>query len=319
MARAQGAREQMAFGFESVYGTAPASGSFWQMPFVSSTLDSEQPLLDDDLLGYGADPLAPTKDAITVDGNVVVPVDARFLGIWLKMLFGDPTTTGASAPYSHEFASGGWTLPSAAIERQNPDVPAYRMFTGVKGNMISWQMQRSGLVTATVELVAQKMAKDTSSAAGSLTTLAMTRFGSFTGEIHRDGTQLANIVSGSINYTRNLDRVETIRNDGAIEGADPSKAGCTGEIVTRWADSTLLDQAGNGAPCELRFAYEIDADTSFEFVVHSVYLPKPRIPTEGPGGIQATFPWQGALDAVEGRMVTATLVNDMASFDNPSP
>ena len=36
MARAQGARAQMALGFESSYGTAPAAGEFWRMPFVSA-------------------------------------------------------------------------------------------------------------------------------------------------------------------------------------------------------------------------------------------------------------------------------------------
>lgn len=320
MARAQGARAQMALGFESVYGTPPASGSFWKMPFASTTLGSEQPLLDSELLGYGRDPLAPIKDAITADGNVVVPIDARFFGIWLKLLMGEPTTTGASAPYSHEFASGSWLLPSAAIELQNPDVPSYRMMEGVKANTLNFQMQRSGLVTATIECIAQgESAPAATSSAGVPAELALTRFGSFQGEIQRDGNQLGNIVSGTVNYTNNLDRVETIRNDGKIEGADPSIAAMNGEIVVRFADTTLLDQATAGDSCELRFAYEIDASTSLEIIAHAVYLPKPRLPIEGPGGMQATFAWQAARDAVTGRMCTTTLVNDMADFANPTP
>lgn len=318
MARAQGARAQMALGFESVYGTPPSSGAFWKMPFASSTLGSDQPLLNSELLGYGRDPIAPLKDAITADGNAVVPIDSRFLGIWLKLLFGDPSTTGASAPYSHEFVSGVWALPSASVEIGNPDVPSFRMLSGVKANSINWQMQRSGLVTATVECIAQGETGANSSAAGTLEELSLTRFGSFNGEIQREGAQLANVVSGNVTYTNNLDRVETIRNDGKIEGADPSMAMLSGEIVVRFADTTLLDQAVSGDPCELRFAYELDEGNSFEVVAHSVYLPKPRIQVEGPAGVQVTFAWQAALDAVEGRMATVTLVNDMASFANPS-
>jgi len=102
MARAQGARAQMALAYESVYGTPPASGYF-KMPFASATLGAEQPLLESELLGYGRDPLAPIKDALTSDGDVVVPIDAIGFGYWLKAAFGDPTTTGAEAPYSHEF------------------------------------------------------------------------------------------------------------------------------------------------------------------------------------------------------------------------
>ena len=58
MARAQGARSQLAVAFETLYGTAPVSG-FTRLPFASSTLSAEQPLLSSELLGYGRDPLAP--------------------------------------------------------------------------------------------------------------------------------------------------------------------------------------------------------------------------------------------------------------------
>ena len=56
MARAQGARAQMALAYETVYGTPPVSG-FRLMPFARTTLGSEQPLLESELLGYGRDPL----------------------------------------------------------------------------------------------------------------------------------------------------------------------------------------------------------------------------------------------------------------------
>ena len=75
MARAQGARAQMALAFETVYGTPPGSG-FTQMPFITSSLAAEQPLLASELLGYGRDPRAPLLDAITTDGDVEVPIDA---------------------------------------------------------------------------------------------------------------------------------------------------------------------------------------------------------------------------------------------------
>ena len=93
MARAQGARALMALAFETTYGTPPASG-FTRMPFASTSLGAEQPLLNSELLGYGRDPLAPIKDAVTADGDVVVPLDAEAFGFWLKAAFGAPTTTG---------------------------------------------------------------------------------------------------------------------------------------------------------------------------------------------------------------------------------
>jgi hypothetical protein len=95
MARAQGARSQLAAAFETTYGTPPISG-YKQMPFASASLGAEQPLLSSELLGYGRDPLAPIKDAVTADGDVVVPIDAEAFGFWLKAAFGAPTTTGTT-------------------------------------------------------------------------------------------------------------------------------------------------------------------------------------------------------------------------------
>lgn len=236
MARAQGARAQMALAFETTSGKPPPAGAYWKMPFASSTLGAEQPLLASELLGYGRDPIAPVKDALTADGDVTVPIDARFLGIWLKALFGAPTTNGATAPYSHEFRSGEWDLPSMAIEVAMPEVPHFAMSTGVKANSLSWQMQRSGLVTATMGLIARGESVGAASAVGAPVEMPLLRFGAFAGSVTRDGASLGNIVSARITCANNLDRIETIRDDGMIDGADPATAALTGTIDVRFAD-----------------------------------------------------------------------------------
>ena len=123
MARAQGARAQMALAFETVYGTAPAGG-YTRVPFASTSLGSKQALIASELLGYGRDPSAPIKDLVTADGDVVVPIDAESFGFWLKAAFGEPVTTGTS-PFTHEFRSRSFTLPSLSIETGMPEVPRY--------------------------------------------------------------------------------------------------------------------------------------------------------------------------------------------------
>lgn len=239
MARAQGARAQMALAFETIYGTPPASG-FTRMPFASTTLGSEQPLLNSELLGYGRDPLAPVKDAVTADGDVVVPIDAATFGFWLKAAFGTSTTTGtAPGPFTHTFQSGSWTLPSMAIETGMPEVPRYAMYTGVVLDQLTWQMQRSGLLTATARLVAQGETVSTTTQAGTPAELDLIRFGHFNGAIKRNGTALGNVISTEITYANNLDRIETIRADGMIDGADPSIAALTGRTEVRFATFSL--------------------------------------------------------------------------------
>ncbi|PKP68099.1 MAG: hypothetical protein CVT83_06685, partial [Alphaproteobacteria bacterium HGW-Alphaproteobacteria-5] len=192
MARAYGARLQAALAFETSYGVPPASG-FFAMPLVSTSLGAEQPLLSSDLLGGGRDPAAPIQDAVTADGDVVVPIDAEAFGHWLKAAFGAPATTGAG-PYTHTFTSGSWTLPSMSVEIGMPEVPRFAMYSGCVLDKIGWQMQRSGLLTATVSLVAQGEAVAASTAAGTPAVLALQRFGQINGAITRNGVALGNIV-----------------------------------------------------------------------------------------------------------------------------
>jgi hypothetical protein len=54
---------------------------------------------------------------INDEGDIVVPVDPRYLGLWLTGLFGDSDTTdNLDGSWDHEFASGGDDLPSYTIE-----------------------------------------------------------------------------------------------------------------------------------------------------------------------------------------------------------
>ena len=111
MARAQGARAQMALAFETVYGTRARQRLHPRCRSPAPRSAPSSRCSNSELLGYGRDPLAPIKDAVTADGDVVVPIDAEAFGFWLKAAFGEPTTTG-TGPWTHEFRSGGWTLPS---------------------------------------------------------------------------------------------------------------------------------------------------------------------------------------------------------------
>ena len=142
MGRARGANAKLAGAFESVYGTTPASGTYFGLPFVSSNLGAEQPLLESDLLGNGRESYDPTYDVVTNDGDVVVPVDVRYFGYWLKLLLGAPATSGGDPdPSVHVFTSGAASTPSMAIETQFPDRPSYATSYGLKANQLRIQMQ----------------------------------------------------------------------------------------------------------------------------------------------------------------------------------
>src|SRR5690606_37044123 len=118
-----------------------------------------------------------------------------------------------------------------------PDRPSYAMSYGLKANQLRIQMQRRGLLNATISLVGKgETAPAGSSSAGSLiSALTLDRFAQATGTIKREGSAIGSIVSADIGFTNNLDKIETIQPDGEIEGADGGTAMASGSIVARYA------------------------------------------------------------------------------------
>lgn len=314
MARAYGSSATLLLKRETAYGQA-ASGDYIRMPFNRCTLGSEQGLIDDPVLGQGRDPLAPLQDVINDEGEVVVPMDPRYLGIWLTGLFGDPVTTdNGDGTFAHVFASGSDALPSYTVEVGMPQVPAFFQHTGVVLGSIALEFQRSGAAAATLGVIAQGEVRNDTSQGGTPTSLAFTRISQFQGSITRGGNPIGNLTGGSLNYSNNLEKIETIRSDGKIDGADPTVAALTGRIDVRFSNTTLIDLAANGTPVDLTFGYTV-GDASVMFAAHEVYLPKPKLAVDGPGGVQASFDFQGARNETAGRMLDVTLTNDLDGSD----
>ncbi len=415
MARARGANAVMAAVFEATYGVTPGTG-FRKLPFVSANLGEEQSLIESDLLGYGRDPLTPAYDVVSNESDIVVPMDHRNIGFWLKGLFGNPTTVatvaargsltllanliandtvtvdgvvytavasgatgqqfniGANAAATatamaaiinpsanvaavatgavvnltakalglagnaralatnaaaritlsggtltggangHTFVSGTQNLPSMSIEVGLPDVPFFGMNYGARANSLSIQAQRSGLLSATVNVIAQGEAAAVTTGAGTPTALDVERFSQFQGSITRNGAVLGNIVSAELMYSNNLEKIEVIRSDGRIADIDPGIVKCSGNLNARFQDTSLLDQATARTPCEIAFGWTIDASRSLLFTAHRVFLPRGNRQIQGPGGIQTPFAWQAALDPVLNKTCTVVLTNDVASY-----
>ena len=243
MARAYGSSAHLLMKRETAYGQA-ATGNYLRMPFNRCNLGSEQGLIDDPVLGQGRDPLAPLQDVINDEGDIVVPVDPRYLGLWLTGLFGDPDTTdNLDGSWDHEFASGGDDLPSYTLEVGMPKVPAFFRHAGVKLNSIALEFTRSGPAAATINAIAQGETRFGTTQGGTPTSLTFNRISQFQGSIKRAGNPVGNLTGGSVTYSNNLEKIETIRDDGLIEGADPTIAALTGRIDVRFADTTLIDLA----------------------------------------------------------------------------
>jgi hypothetical protein len=313
MPRAYGYNASLLMKTESTYGTQ-ATGNFDRMPFKTANFGSVQGLVDNELIGQGRDPLAPTRGVIRVEGDVTVPVDLRRFGQWLRMVLGAPVTTGTTPNFTHTFKTGAASLPSASVEIGLTNAPVFLMETGVMANTLAIDLTKEGYVDAVIGLIGQSETKNTATAGGTPTSVTNTQFTQFHSSIKRDGTALGNITGAQFTYDNGLEIIETVRADGKIDGCDPTLAKLTGNLEARFADATLFDAATAGTAMALEFGWTINTNQSIIFNIHEVYMPKPKVSIQGAGGISASFDFQAALNTAQSCMMTVVLKTDIATY-----
>lgn len=220
--------------------------------------------------------------------------------------------------FNHTFVSGAATLPSFAAEIGHANVPAYFVHTGVLLNSMAFNFQRSGAANATLNVIAQGETRFATTQGGTPTSRVYKPFSQFNGSIKRNGVSLANVTGAQFTYSNNLEAIPTIRSDALIEGVDPTIININGSIDVRFADTTLVDDALNNTAIELELAYKLAGlegnNFSLTWTFHEVYLPRPRLPIGGPGGVQTSFNWLGVYDEGLTKSVTVVLKNDVTSY-----
>ena len=191
-----------------------------------------------------------------------------------------------------------------------PQIPEYIRFMGVKADNIAFNFQRSGEAQATISLLAQgEDASETSIFTGA-EAKKYTRFSQFQGFIKSAGAFLANVTAASLTYSNNLEKIETIRNDGKVEAIDVGVASLSGSISVRYGDNDLMNKARAGVPVDLEFGYELSETQKITIICHEVYLPKPKRSISGPGGIECSYDFQGSKEQTLGKMMTVILINN---------
>lgn len=316
--RAYGADSTFRLAFESTYGTLPTD-NYHLMLFKSASVGAERPLGYDPLIGSGQrDAQDPHYEAFSVAGEIGMAFDLRMTGLYLKGLFGAPGTTNDAGVYTHLFTSGG-DLPSLGLEFGHPKLtaPVFYRYPGGKFDGLKFDMGRTGPAGGTVNVIAQAETEAGSTIDATPTNHVLTRFSRGRGTIKVDGVQLANVTGGGFNFSNHLSPVETIRDDGKIDGVDETESTADGSITVRFStDTTLADAIDAETPVELEYGFSIPGAEGYALTFHlpRVFLPKKKGEIKGPGGIERAYDWRAAYDSVAGYMLRATLINDVASY-----
>lgn len=292
------------------YGTPPANG--WvDLLFTSIDIGSENTLEQNPSLGQGRDMQEPIQNPDDVRGQMGFVLDPRRVGILFAGLFGDPVSTDETTHWQHVFKTGNESIPSYSIEQDLGLANKFKMVSGLGIDAIDLSFARSGFATATIDVIGQKEVLNAVKQATGSSTLTDTPFSNFKLGIKRDGVDMADVRSASLRFANNLETKEHIRKDGVIDGLGLSQSSITGNLTLRFTNMDMFELATNKTPITLEFAYEISETLKLVFNVHRVFLPKPKLPINGPAGIEASFAFEASIDPVEGCAMTVTLLNDI--------
>jgi hypothetical protein len=293
-----------------------ATGNFNQVPVLSFDLGASQALGRDDVLsaGIGRDGGDPYLEGLEVGGNAVVPMDTVHFGRWLHMLLGAPTVSGTT-DYTHVFKSGAATLPNYTMEKAFPAVPSFFDYLGVKANTLAiTDLSPTGPANATIGLLGLSETAGTVTAAGTPVVTQFQRFMKPTGSVKKDGVTLAKVTGGSLNYSNGMTGVRTIRADNRLEAVDEGSTSAGGDLRMRFSDNSISTQAIAGTPCSLEYGFSITATKSVAFLFPRVFLSRPRVGVNGPGGIELPVSWQAAYDMTAGCLMQVTFKTQVASY-----
>ena len=315
MAFASGAQVRMLGKAEQTFKTFP-TGDFQLLPFVSCNLGLEQQMIEDNSISGTRDRSPPIYGLFQGQGDIVVPLDTRNIGFWLKHTMGAPATTG-TGPYVHTYQSAAMAIPSMGIEIGHPDlaVPIYLQHSGIILDSMEVTFEPGSQANnVTFRCYQVDEVKALTSGGGTPTEAEFTRFNSFQGSISQGGSPLGAVTNARMTYANNLDAFAVVGSGGKYGGIVPQEASLTGSIAVRFENDALYDIASGTTPTTLELKYEIDANNSVVFTAPQVYLPKPKLPIRGPGGIEATYDFQASRKSDGTKMLTVALTNDVATY-----
>lgn len=314
MARAKGAKSQLLLCYETAYNTTPETPTAIKLPIINSSLKSTQNLIESAVIIGRRDPVMPARGNVDVAGSIEIPVDEVGIGYWLKLLFGAPTTTGASNPYTHVFKIGD-TQPSAVLEQGFTDIDVYELFNGVKVSKFSISFGGDGELTAKIDVIGGKETIGATSVDETPTTITITKLGNFQASLKEGGSAIATVLSVDVNIDFGLDGdTYAIGGGGFRTSIEEGLVQISGTLKAFFENTTLLNKAIAGTESSL----EITLTNS----THSLTIKLPELIFErnspsidGPKGVNIDLPYKAYFDNDAGdSSAIVTLVNAQATY-----
>ncbi len=314
---AVGARTKVLMDVETSYGVDPTTPGGVLLPINSFSLKPSRAKNTPGTLTGRYDPAEPFDGNLEVSGGVVVPVDARAFGHWLRAMFGAPATTGtgepAAAPFTHVWKSNK-DMPSLVMQATYGDI--YGQFVGCKVSSLAMQAGGDGELTATVNMLGRDADYVDADYNASAPSVAMKRFNNFQGSLLSGGAEIGVVTDCSLNIDFGLDSsIRKLGDKGRVYDLPQGVMAVTGSLTVFITDKTLLMKAKNSEELSLDLSFAIDEGNKLTFSVPEVQLSYDGPTVDGPTGIKMDQSFSAYFnDNADNASVVVTLVNDVESY-----
>lgn len=315
----RGYRSQMVMGFEEDYAKIGATPKGFLVPFNTENVAVSRNKNTAATLRGTRNPAEPFDGNTDVSGDIVVPVDANSLGIWLRALFGAPvsdeTATG-SGIYTHIFESGEdlpsiWTQTSFAAA-----TPFYKVGRGLKLSSFRLDAGGDGELVASLSLMGSNQEMQATPVVANPVDLGLVRLSNFLGDLTLDGVEFGDATAFSINLDNGLDGDTYTIGGGGFRGDLPEGLmGMSGSMTVLLKDKALYEKALSSTPMSMGLTFTRAANAALGFEIPHVQLQVSGPVVDGPAGLRMTWNWQAYSTTATESAITATLTNTLENYE----
>ena len=312
MTQARGFFQELLFAFEASYGATATSGQYIKLPFNSLGLGSDEDFIQPNTITGNRFDVEPVLGNISCGGSITVPLDVRNIGYWLKLMMGEPVTTG-SGTYTHTFTSST-TIPSATIERGHPDIGSYHLFNGCKLNSMAFDFTKGQELVVSMNILGKGETLGTTSVDGDPGEEVFNRFNAKGVSVTEGGGATTIIRNVSVNVSNELDgEVYTLDGTGFRDSLPEAGFMVNGNYRALFNDQALYTKMINNTETSLTVVVS-DGTNSLTLQMDEIKYPRKMPEDNGAGVINLPVEFKSYSQDDADSPLTIILVNDVASY-----
>jgi len=315
MAQARGFFKTLCGVWESTYGTTPsiASGDMIKLPFNTAEIGSSEDMIEPATIRGNRYQAEPAFGNIDVSGRVTVPMDVRNIGYWLRMLMGNPTTTGSST-YTHTF-NPATTVPSMTLEVGFPDISSYHRFSGMKVNGMSMSFQKSTELTADIDLLGKAEVVASGAADAGPDTLVFDRFNAKGVSLKKGGAAITTVRKLDLSIRNELATdIFCIDGTGFRNSLPETNFVVEGSFEVLFENQTIYNEAINGMETSLQVTLS-SGTNSLVIDIYELKFPRQAVTSSGASPVFLNVPFKAYYqDNAQAVPIRMTLINNVSSY-----